>query len=247
MRRTRPAARRRCCSSSPMPSSASTSSVCSPSSGGWRRTCCGVPDSFTAKPMLGTLPSTGWSISMRIWRACACSLPKASGYVRIGPGRNAVGQQRLDPVVLGLLRGRCVSSSSCSAARLARRSEMVEKRGSCQQVLALHQRAQLHPQLLVVGAHHEVAVRRRPSPGTARSSCWTCPAARAACRCPSSRRCPRPRTPSPSRTARRRRTGPARCSSRRCRPPAWRRSRTARSRCRPPARRPSPAGRRDSR
>jgi hypothetical protein len=45
----------------------------------------GVPDSFTAKPMLGTLPSMGWSISMRMLRALACSLPNASGYVRMGP------------------------------------------------------------------------------------------------------------------------------------------------------------------
>ena len=71
--------RLRAISAEPRPASASTSSVCSPSSGGWRRTCCGVPESFTAKPMLGTLPSTGWSISMRMPRTFACSLPKASG------------------------------------------------------------------------------------------------------------------------------------------------------------------------
>src|SRR5262249_36556271 len=39
--------------------SASSSSLCSPSSGGWRRTCCGVPSSLTGKPMFFTLPSMG--------------------------------------------------------------------------------------------------------------------------------------------------------------------------------------------
>jgi hypothetical protein len=39
----------------------------------------GVPIIFTAKPMFGTLPSTGWSISMRMARWRPCSLSKASG------------------------------------------------------------------------------------------------------------------------------------------------------------------------
>ena len=39
----------------------------------------GVPESFTGKPMLGTLPSMGWGTSMRIARCRPCSLSKASG------------------------------------------------------------------------------------------------------------------------------------------------------------------------
>src|SRR3546814_508042 len=53
-----PFARRSAAAAASMPISSRIASVCSPSSGGWRRTCCGVPDSFTAKHILGTVPST---------------------------------------------------------------------------------------------------------------------------------------------------------------------------------------------
>ena len=58
------AAKAPCCSnnlisSSVNPACIRTSWVCSPRRGGWRRTSCGVPCILTAKPMLGTLPSSG--------------------------------------------------------------------------------------------------------------------------------------------------------------------------------------------
>src|SRR5690606_6484384 len=59
--------------------SAMISSLCSPSNGGWRRTCCGVPSIFTGKPIFLTLPSMGWSISMHMRRCTPCSPSNASG------------------------------------------------------------------------------------------------------------------------------------------------------------------------
>src|SRR6185312_8908993 len=74
-----PAARSDSISSGFTPSSARICSLCSPSSGGCIRTCCGVAESFTGKPILGTLPSIGWGMSRRIWRCVAWALSNASG------------------------------------------------------------------------------------------------------------------------------------------------------------------------
>src|SRR5260221_486031 len=60
-------------------SSAMISALCSPSSGGWRRPCWGVPSILTGKPMFLTLPSMGWSISMHMPRCWPCSPSKACG------------------------------------------------------------------------------------------------------------------------------------------------------------------------
>ena len=148
-------------SSASMPSSSRISSLCSPSSGGWRRTCCGVPGQLHREADVrhacprpdGRSPS-----ACRAPRRARCRTPPGS--CRIGPAGMPTASSVLDPLSFGCVR-KVFSSSSISAARFASRSATVGKARVVRTAPAA--RAAAHscaPQLVAVRAHHEIAVRR---------------------------------------------------------------------------------------